>query len=228
MTKLNRTTKKEKAEAILNTYKISSAINRCVGNELTEEYEANQHVIAESELKEAILAIEDNDLVELQDALADCIVTISECLMIQDKNTYLLENAPLYLNEQEKTVEELVYDAYRAFREKNYVDALGLIEDAVDAVEGDIVEYMNCVNLSNLSKFPVIDTTDIDPDVECDNIESQGRYQDVYYEEGELMGKRVYIFKSKYDKKNNERFTKGKYLKPSCFREPQDILRDSI
>ena len=222
--KLSRTTKQEKAHAILQTYKISSEINRCVGNELTDEYAENQHNLAESELKESILAIEKNDLVELHDGIADVCVTLSECLMIQDGNTFLLENAPKYLNEEEKPVEECVYEAYRHFRERNYVDALGCIEDAVDAVEGDIVDYLNAVQLSNLSKFPEIETTDIDPELECERIEEKGRYQDVYYEEGELCGKRVYIFKSKYDKENNERFPKGKYLKPSCFKEPQEIL----
>lgn len=222
--KLSRDTKREKAHAILQTYKISSEINRCVGNELTEEYAENQHNLAESEFNEAIIAIENNDLIELQDSIADILVTLSECLMIQDGNTFLLENAPKYLNEDEKPVEEYVYEAYRHFREHNYVDALGCIEDAVDAVEGDIVSYLSAVNLSNISKFPTIETTDIDPEIECERIEEEGRYQDVYFEEGELCGKRVYVFKSKYDKENNERFPKGKYLKPSCFKEPQEIL----
>jgi hypothetical protein len=220
--KLSRATKQEKAAAILETYLISSAINRCVGNELTEEYEQNQHNIAESEFKETMLAIENNDLEQLHDGLGDLLVTVSECLMIQDRDTYLLKNLPHYINTEEKPVEELVYEAYRFFRERNYIDALGLIEDAVDAVEGDIISYLHAINLSNLSKFPKVGT--VDPEVECDKIEAQGRYTDVYFEEGELRGERVYVFKSKYDSKNKERFPKGKYLKPSTFREPQEFL----
>ena len=218
---LSRATKQQKAEAILKSYITASEINRCVGNELTEDFEENQHNLAESEFKETILAIENNDLTELQDGICDLIYTVSECVMIQDRDTYLLKNAPKYLNEEELPVEQLIYQAYRDFREKNYVDALGAIEDAVDAVEGDIVTYLDNVDKSNLSKFPKVDG--VDPEKEADWIESQGRYHDVYFEEGELFGEKVYVFKSTYDSKTGERFPKGKYIKPSCFKEPSEV-----
>jgi len=224
MTKLSRSNKAEKAAAIQQVYITARNINACVGNELTAEYEDNQFALTESEFLETVKAINENDIVELHDGLGDILTTLSELVCIVDGDDYLTKNAPLYLNESERSVDDLVYEGYRFFRERNYVDALGAIEDAVDSVEGDIVAYLHAVNKSNLSKFPEVGT--VDPEVEADKIEEKGRYKDVYFEEGELLGKQVYIFKSKYDSKNNERFPKGKYLKPSSFREPQELLEE--
>lgn len=224
MTKLSRSTKAEKAAAIQQVYITARQINACVGNELNSEYEDNQFAITESEFLETIKAIDENDIVELHDGLADILTTLSELVCIIDGDDYLTKNAPLYLNETERSVDDLVYEGYRFFRERNYVDALGAIEDAVDAVEGDIVSYLHAVNKSNISKFPEIGA--VDPELEADAIETKGRYQEVYFEEGELLGKQVYVFKSKFDHKTKERFPKGKYLKPSSFREPQELLEE--
>ncbi len=218
--KLNKSTKAEVAQAILQTYVTSRAINEAVGNDLHMDSYSHQRNLVESELKEGEKALLEKDLKESVDAIGDLLVTLCEVIMIEDGDTALLKNAPKYLNEEEKTVEQLFSEARRYFNQENNIDMLGGVEDLCVAVNYDMIYALGQICSSNLSKFPLIKECE-DPDAEADRIEDEGRYENVYFEEITLLGEQRYVFKSTYDKKMDEHFPKGKYLKAFTFFEPE-------
>lgn len=225
-----RVNKQELAEKILETWKISDEINMAVGLDTErDENLVHQMEVAFGEFKEGVQAIKNKNESELYDALLDLHVTVPTCLMMYSGNKDLLLEPPRIYDTGED-FNDLLHDAQKAFLSTkggyyHFIDAVDILVDAVvstDINPEKFIQYANAVNRSNLSKFPLIGT--VDPEVECDYIETKGRYIDVYFEEGDLMGKKVYIFKSCYDKENNERFPNGKYLKPSTFIDVQELL----
>lgn len=217
-------------KAILETMKISDEINVAVG--LTtdrEEQLCHQENIAFSEYKETLQAIKDNDEVEMYDGWGDLLVTVPTCQMMYAGNKDLLLDEPRIVD-TDKTFNELIHQSQSYFLEtKNdmryFIDAVDCLVDAAYYLDTEkALNYLNAINVSNLSKFPVVGS--IDPDKEADLIESKGRYTEVYYEETTIQGKDVYVFKSTYDKQNNESFPNGKYLKAlSSFKEVQELLK---
>lgn len=227
---MTKITKEDIANKILETWKISDEINMAVGL-ITDSEESLTHQIdiAYSEFKEGMASIKDNNESEAYDALLDLHVTVPTCLMMYSESKDLLLEPPR-ITVTGFDFNDLLHEAQKAFLSTKYgqyhfVDAVDCLVDATIATDIDPVkfmEYADAVNTSNLSKMPLVGT--VDPEEECNYIESKGRYTDVYFEEGELLGKKVYIFKSCYDKENNERFPKGKYLKPSTFVDVQGLL----
>jgi len=217
---------------LLETWKISDEINTAVGLVTdSDEQLPHQINIAFSEFKEGIQAIKDDNESEKFDAIADLHVTVSPCVMMYAGDKTLLDQDYEHeLNPENKDFNTLIHDAQREFLSTehtvhHFVSSLDYLCDLAAAKDIDteqMIEYFDAVNKSNLTKFPKVGT--VDPEVECDKIEAKGRYTDVYFEEGELLGEKVYIFKSNYDKENNERFTNGKYLKPSVFVDVQELL----
>ena len=227
MAKVN---KQELADKILETWKISDEINMAVGLVTdSDENLVHQMEVAFGEFKEGIISIKNQIENESYDALLDLHVTVPTCLMMYSGNKDLLLEPPR-IYDTGMDFNDLLHDAQKAFLSTkagryHFIDAVDCLVDAVVATDINpekFIQYANAVNTSNLSKFPLVGT--VDPEAECDYIESKGRYTDVYFEEGELLGKKVYIFKSCYDKENNERFPNGKYLKPSKFIDVQELL----
>lgn len=229
---MSRVNKEELARKILEVWEVSDAINVAVGLTTdSEEKLGHQINIAFSEYKEGMKAILEKDEQEIYDALIDLHVTVPTCLMMYSGNKELLLEPPRNINNEGKTFNELLHLSQEAFLEdilgkpRRFIDAVDYLVDATASIDLDmskVISFMDAVNTSNLSKFPLVGT--VDPEVECDIIEAKGRYPDVYFEEGELFGKKVYIFKSNYDKENNERFSNGKYLKPSKFIDVKELL----
>lgn len=219
-------------EKILETWKVSDQINMLVGLDTTsDEHLPHQLELAFSEFKEGALAIKEGDIKGCYDSISDIHVTLPTCAMMYAGNKSLLDGTYDYeLNVDKKDFNELLHEAQHYLLSKKYgvhhfqsaVDVACDMAAAKDINHDKMIAYFDAVNTSNLLKFPEVGS--VDPEWECDNIESQGRYTEVYFEEGELLGKKVYIFKSKYDKKNNERYPNGKYLKPSTFKEPEELL----
>lgn len=224
--------KNQLAEALLETWKISDEINVAVGLTTdSDEQLPHQIEVAFGEFKEGVQAIKDFNEEEIYDAICDLNVTVIPCAMMYAGNKSLLDEPhPYELNPEGKDFNELIHDAQREFLSTKYgvrhfascVDYVCDLSAASNIDQDKMIKYLNSVNKSNLSKFPEVGS--VDPENECELIEEKGRYTDVYFEESELLGKKVYIFKSNYDKKNNERFTNGKYLKPSCFKEPLEFM----
>lgn len=227
---MSKVNKQELSNKILEVWKVSDEINMTVGLVTdTEEKLPHQIEVAFAEFKEAFMSIKDKDESEKYDALLDLHVTVPTCLMMYSGNKDLLLEPPRICNTG-LDFNELLHESQKAFLSTkggihHYIDAVDYLVDAVLATDINplkFIRYADAVNTSNLSKFPLLGT--VDPEAECDYIESKGRYTDVYFEEGELLGKKVYIFKSCYDKENKERYTNGKYLKPSKFIEVQELL----
>ena len=229
---MSRVNKEELARKILELWEVSDAINVAVGLTTDSEEKLDHQInVAFSEYKEGMKAILEKDEQEIYDALIDLHVTVPTCLMMYSGNKELLLEPPRNINSEGKTFNELLHLSQEAFLEdilgkpRRFIDAVDYLVDATASVDldvGKVISFMDAVNTSNLSKFPLVGT--VDPEEECDIIESKGRYTDVYFEEGELFGKKVYIFKSNYDKENNERFSNGKYLKPSKFIDVKELL----
>lgn len=221
-------------QTILDTWTISDAINTAVGLTTdSDEQLEHQFEVAYSEYKETIKAIKEDDDIEKFDGLVDLHVTVPTCQMMYAGNKDLLLENPR-IQSTGKTFNRLINESQSYMLEtehdiRYFIDAVDCLVDATVALcpsqgsQEKLLKYFNAVNVSNLSKFPEVGS--LDPDMECEKIEDVGRYEEVYWEETELLGKAVYVFKSKYDKKNNERFVSGKYLKPPTnFKEVQDLL----
>lgn len=219
-------------EKLVETWKISDAINVAVGLTTdSDEQLPHQINIAYSEFKEGMQAIKEDDENGRYDALVDLHVTVSPCVMMYAGNKDILHTPYEYeLNVEGKDFNTLLHDAQREFLSTehgihHFISSLEYLCDLAAAKDLDqdrVILFLDSVNKSNLTKFPEVGS--VDPEEECEYIESKGRYTDVYFEETELLGKQVYVFKSKYDKKNNERFPNGKYLKPSVFVDVQELV----
>jgi len=81
----------------------------------------------------------------------------------------------------------------------------------------DIAGAFNRVLESNYSKSAL--KSEVDVSSECAKIEEQGRYSDIFTEEKEGR----IIFRSKRDGKEGKTFDKGKIVKPSTFKDVEDL-----
>lgn len=227
--KLDKETNDDLAKAIQNLYINTRKFNTLGGNsKLCKERLPNQVELVKAELKETNKALENNDLVGLVDGCADLLVTLAESVMIQDGNTYLLDNPPKYLNSGCRNVHQLIGDINYYVENDNYIDALGATEDLAAQLNGEMVFNLKSVAESNLSKF--IKASDLEASVDTEfsiieDIEAQGRYTDVYDETVEYEGEEYIVFKTKYDQQNNEKYPKGKIIKPvGWFKDPEFVV----
>ena len=230
--KLDKESKTDLANAILALYKSTRKFNIIAGNkELSKDRLPNQIELVKAELKETNDALKDNDLVEVVKECADLLVTLAELNMIIDKNTEglngddLLKNAPRYLNQQGRNVEQLIGDINYHIEEEEWLDALGATEDLTMQLNADMVHNLKQVALSNLSKFTMVEDLDISEETEftiCEYLNAQRRYENVYSEIVDFNGVEYVVFKSKRDILNEEYYPKGKVIKsPLTFKLPE-------
>jgi hypothetical protein len=223
---MNKESSKVLAKAIQDLYINTRKVNSISGNaSLVKSRLPNQIELVKAELKELNQGMKEGNLGEVCDGCGDLLVTLSETIMILDGNTDLLLNSPKYLNAQEADVEELVGDINDAVNLGKWIDALGATEDLAAQLNADMVSNCDSIGESNLSKFILAKDLDESAETEfsiCEFIEEQGRYTEVYSEITEFQGEDWVVFKSKYDKENDEHYPLGKFLKCSLtFKEPE-------
>lgn len=227
--KLDKENNEDLAKAIQELYINTRKVNSIAGNaKLCKERIPNQIELVKAELKETNKALKDNDLVDLVDGCADLLVTLSELLCLIDGNDALIKNSPKYLNAGSRNVAQLIGDINYEVDEGNWIDALGATEDLAAQLNADMVHNLGSVGNSNLSKF--VKVTDLDDSEHTEfsiieDIEDQGRYTDVYTEVNTYEGEEYLVFKTKYDQENNEKYPKGKFIKPKgFFKEPSIVV----
>tara|TARA_R110000851_G_scaffold97008_1_gene210428 strand:- start:867 stop:1568 length:702 start_codon:yes stop_codon:yes gene_type:complete len=226
---LNKETKAQVGKAIQELYKSTLKFNAIGGNDYKDKTLFNNQLeTVKSELKETIKALEDNDLGELVDGSLDLAVTISFLIAIIDGNDSITKNAPLYLNPEDLTAEELVPIIAQCIDTENYIDALGYVEDLIYQVNGDAVANSMSVAESNLSKYILAEELDKSGYSEfdiCEAVNEKGRYEDVYSEVTTYNDEEWVVFKSKKDLQNNEVYPKGKIIKCILtFKEPSLVV----
>lgn len=213
MSNMNKESKKDVAVAIQDFYKDVFEFNKIAGRTLHESEFDNQLNTVVEEAKELKTGLEENNIVEVVDAICDSLYTASFAVGILDGNDDITKNPPKYLNSCEIPVEELIPAALSHLEEGNVVDFLGTVEDMCTVVNADIIYCLDQVSKSNLSKFPL--TCDVDdPDLVCDEIEGLGRYDNVSYTEATKFGEPCYVFKATVDKSNSNKYPNGKVVKP--------------
>ena len=230
---LNKPTKKQIAKAIQELYINTFEFNNIANKPLHTDSLPDQLNVALEETDELVLAVKTKDLKATGDAIVDCLVTDCFLVGIQDGNDDITKNPPLYLNESDSTIEELLPEAIHHLKEeydaegnitkyRDYFEFLSTIEDMCAIVNLNIIDTMKSVGESNLSKFPLIVDVE-DPELICEAIEDLGRYDNVTYEESVKFGEPCYVFKATYDKENDKRYIKGKIVKPPVefgYKEP--------
>lgn len=103
--------------------------------------------------------------------------------------------------------------------EESMATALAEWESLCKAVDIDVTGAFHEVMNSNMSKFPVKGTVDIESEIKY--IESAGRYSDIICEEKDFEGTTYLVFKARYDNHNKVDFgDTPKFVKPSTFIEP--------
>ena len=228
MIEMNKTSETEVSQAILALYKNTRKVNTIAGNgALVMDRFDTQLENVKSELKETIDGLAENNLVEVVDGCCDLLVTLSELVMIMDGNESLLANPPMYLNMEGFTVETLIDCIKVDVHNGNYIDALGYTEDLAFQLNANMVHNCNSVAVSNLSKFiklKELQDTEFNEEYLIKDLESKGRYPDVYAEHVEFEGDIWVVLKANYDKKNDEKYPLGKFLKIGLtFVEPEIV-----
>ncbi len=231
MTQLNIVDKAAVAVAIQELYISTRKFNIVGGKaELSMDRFEDQLELVKAEVKEINQALADNNLVEIVDGALDIAITACELIMCIDGNTSLLEDKPLYLNSAGLDVVTLIGNINSSMEDANYIDVLNYTEDLIYQINASMVENCEEVCASNLSKFLTLtDLHDSDYTTEfiCKDIESKGRYANVYTEEVAVDGTVYVVFKSKFDMQNNENYPVGKILKcPLSFKEPVLVVFD--
>lgn len=229
MTQLNKENNKDLALAIQELYINTYKVNTIAGNAAFDQARIPTQIeLIKAELKETNVALVEENLGELVDGVGDLLVTISSLLLILDQNLDLLENAPLYLNAGDNSVEELIAEINIHIEAGNWIDSLGSTEDLAAQLNADIISSLSSIGESNLSKFPtvkMINDSDTTIEEEVAAIEAQGRYESVCVESSLYEGEEYVVFKTKFDKKNNESYPLGKFIKPpTFFKEPEIIV----
>lgn len=217
MTKSTLSKKQEISQAILTLYKQTHSFNTIAGNTINPERIAPQSSLTLEEAKEMVLAALTKDSVEFVDGCLDGLVTCSNLVMLLEGNTALLEDAPLYLNNEGLSVNELVGKATTELLDENWIDLLGTLEDICYEMEGDTLHNIEQVWESNLSKFPLVKDVK-SPDEVADAITGEGRYTGVdYHTSKNIEGEEVYVFTATYDNKEKKAFSSPKIVKPKGF-----------
>lgn len=213
MSNLNKDTKKDLGLAIQNFYKEVFEFNKIGGRTLHESEYENQFKTVWEEAQELKSGLEDGNIVEVVDAICDSLFTASFAVGLLDGNDGITKNPPIYLNEKEVPVEQLIPEALAYLEEGNMIDFLTTVEDMCSVINADMPYCLNQVSKSNLSKFLLVKDTP-DPDLVCEEIEDQGRYDNVTFTESTKFGEPCYIFKASTDKLNGTNFPNGKIVKP--------------
>ena len=225
---MNRETKKDLGLAIQTLYKTVRKMNSIAGYpNLCKKRVPNQKQVVLAEIKELKEAFDDQDLVGLSMEAVDILITAGELVMIEDGDTWLLDNPPAYLNTDERSVEDLVEEIITFSEEEKWIDVLGSAEDLCAQLNSDMIFNITSVGESMLSKFTLVSVLEESAETEftiCTQLQGD-RYEDVYSEIVTFEGEEFVVFKTKFDKQNNESYPLGKFLKsPLTFKQPEIVV----
>ena len=114
------------------------------------------------------------------------------------------------------------------FSEENkWIDVLGSAEDLCAQLNSDMIFNITSVGESMLSKFTLVGVLEDSAETEftiCTQLQGD-RYEDVYSEIVTFEGEEFVVFKTKFDKQNNEAYPMGKFLKsPLTFKQPEIVV----
>jgi hypothetical protein len=174
------------------------------------------------EIKEGVLADQENDKVEELDAICDSIVTgfylnglVSGKGFCPTWVKFLLDTHSAPTTDWGVLVSNLEKGKYSLFSTQLMSKVIEL------SYKYDIVGAYNRVTESNLSKFTDLSLfpTEVDILKQLDYIESQGRYGDLTYE---IVGDKV-VFKAYWDVREGVHFDKPKTIKPDSFKSVEDL-----
>jgi hypothetical protein len=225
MTQLNKESNKDLGETIQALYHTVRKMNSIAGYPvLCKSRIPNQEQIVLAEVKELKKALDDKDLAELSLEAVDVLITASELVMINDGATWLLENLPQGLEDDSRNVEQLVDDIISSAEDEKWIDVLGDAENLCARLNSDMIFNIKSVGDSMLSKFTLVSVLEDSAETEFTIIEKlQGdRYEDVYSEIVDFEGEEFVVFKTRFDKKNNESYPQGKFLKSILtFKQPE-------
>ncbi len=214
MIELNKETKRDLGEAIQGFYEDVFEFNKIAGRELLMDQYGNQLNTVVEESLELSTGLAERNIVELVDAIADCMYTASFAVGILDGSDAITLDAPVYLNEQEIPLELLIPQALLELEEGNMIDFLSSCEDMCVVVNADMKYNLSQVSKSNLSKFPLVQEVPC-PKAVCDEIMEEGRYSEVTYSVSKKFGENCYVFKAQKDNSNGKLYPQGKVVKPS-------------
>ncbi|AKO61057.1 nucleotide pyrophosphohydrolase [Pseudoalteromonas phage H101] len=222
---MKRPNKEQLSAALLSLYKSTYEFNTIAGKTLSSESLDSQKGLVTEEVKEMIIAKITSDSIEFVDGVIDGIIVSSFAVMCQDGDTTLLQDAPKYINHDNKSQNTLVGEAVTYLLNEDYLNLLGTLEDLAYLMEGDTIHNLYNISESNLSKYVPVELVD-DPDTIAFDIESQGRYSEIEYSVAKMTcGKEVYVFTAGYDVENKKAYPVAKVVKPKgFFKEPQLIL----
>lgn len=175
-----------------------------------------------------------NNTDEIIDGLIDSLFTISEFSMILDSNTSLytkeydydlgmLEgefkglDLPTDIEGFVKELQPYTEDIELTIQDDSFifhVVCAGIV--LLDRMGYDMVTYLNTVNASNMSKFPLVSSVS-DPKEIVEAIIADGRYTGVNYKVVQLDGESRYVFTANKDLESGKDFPTGKVIKHSSF-----------
>lgn len=222
---MSRVNKGLLAEALLTLYKSTYEFNTVAGKKLTLESLESQKGLVSEETREMIIAKLTGDSVEYVDGVIDGLIVTSFAVMCIDGNTALLEDAPRYLNHDNKSQNTLVGEAVTQLLNEDYINLLGTLEDLSYLMEGDTIHNLYNISESNMSKLVPVVLLD-EPDVVAFDLEAEGRYSDIEYTISKVSsGEEVYVFTAGYDVENKKSYPVPKIVKPKgFFKEPNLIV----
>ena len=225
---LNKETKAQVGKAIQELYHTVRKMNSIAGQPtLCKSRIPNQKQVVLAEVKELKEAFDNQDLAGLSMEAVDILITASELVMIGDGATWLLDNPPVCLNKDERTVEDLVEEILTSSEDEKWFDVLGSAEDLCVQLNSDMIFNIKSIGESMLSKFTPVKVLEDSAETEFSIIEQlQGdRYEEVYSEIVDFKGEEFVVFKTKFDKQNNESYPQGKFLKSTLtFKQPEIIV----
>lgn len=238
---LNSLIKKEDVvkQALTKLYQGVRATNEFLGLKNSQELQSTYYKLRIEEVSELFTAIDNVDKVEFLDAVVDGLVVVGY--------EYFL-NYDLYpeLTPVSHKVYRTKYILNKIFK---YYETeimcgltLGWLEELFNQLDIDHMKSVDEVLESNMSKFPTVTELWSSSDLtggfsfgeytkgdlfnfECNKIENQGRYIDVYHEiryDESIQDDRV-IFWAKGEKQPDgsiKEFKAPKYVKPCTFKEP--------
>ena len=228
MKQLNKDSNEDLGNTIQELYHTVRKMNSIAGQPLLcKSRIPNQKQVVLAEVKELKKALDEEDLAELSLEAVDILITASELVMLIDGDTWLLENPPQGLDDS-RTVEQLVEDIITSSEEEDkWADVLGDAENLCAKLNSDMIFNIKSVGESMLSKFTPVSVLEESAETEfsiCEQLQGD-RYEDVYSEIVDFEGEEFVVFKTKFDKQNNESYPQGKFLKSSLtFKQPEIIV----
>lgn len=222
--------------AILNTAKTARSFH-AANNLKVDDYSRidTAYGIFADEVDEFITkGVRSNNTDEILDGIIDTLFTVSEFSMILDSNTSLYTNdydydlgmiegtynnrkLPECVNETVQILEPYTDNIELSIEDNTYIFHVACATIVLlDRSGFDMVSYLNTVNASNMSKFPLVSSID-DPKVIVEQIINDGRYAGVEYKVVELDGEERYVFTATEDLESGKKFPTGKVIKHSSF-----------